>query len=175
MSLLRYCWNEFANCEQNKLVIPNQNRKGAKNNMSDNQTSSVVSKVWGYSNLLRDDGMSYGNYLEQLTYLLFLKLADEFSKPPYNRVLPIPDTYKWSKLTDKKGAELEDFYVELLRNLGQLKGILGQIFTKSQNKIQDPAKLYKLIDMIDNEQWSTMGADIKGQIYEGLLEKNAED
>ncbi|WP_410512108.1 class I SAM-dependent DNA methyltransferase [Paenibacillus sp. BR2-3] len=143
--------------------------------MSDNQTSSVVSKVWGFSNLLRDDGVSYGDYLEQLTYLLFLKMADEFSKPPYNRVLPIPEQYKWTKLTEKRGGELEVFYIELLRDLGQLKGILGQIFTKAQNKIQDPAKLYKLIDMIDKEQWSLMGADIKGQIYEGLLEKNAED
>ncbi|SFF49752.1 type I restriction enzyme M protein [Paenibacillus algorifonticola] len=143
--------------------------------MSANQTSSVVSKVWGFSNLLRDDGVSYGDYLEQLTYLLFLKMADEFSKPPYNRVLPIPEQYKWTKLTEKRGAELEVFYIELLRDLGQLKGILGQIFTKSQNKIQDPAKLYKLIDMIDKEQWSLMGVDIKGQIYEGLLEKNAED
>ncbi|MFB0843379.1 class I SAM-dependent DNA methyltransferase [Paenibacillus oleatilyticus] len=143
--------------------------------MSEIQTSSVVSKVWGFSNLLRDDGVSYGDYLEQLTYLLFLKMADEFSKPPYNRILPIPDQYKWTKLVEKRGAELDTFYAELLRNLGQLKGILGQIFTKSQNKIQDPAKLYKLIDMIDKEQWSTMGADLKGQIYEGLLEKNAED
>lgn len=143
--------------------------------MIEQQTSSVVSKVWGFSNLLRDDGVSYGDYLEQLTYLLFLKLADEFSKPPYNRTLPIPEKYKWTKLTEKRGAELETFYVELLRELGQSRGVLGQIFTKSQNKIQDPAKLYKLIDMIDKEQWSLMGADIKGQVYEGLLEKNAED
>lgn len=143
--------------------------------MTENNTSSIISKVWGFCTVLKDDGVSYGDYLEQLTYLLFLKLADEFSKPPYNRALPIPDKYKWETLTDKSGAELETHYNELLRSLGVSKGILGQIFTKSQNKIQDPAKLYRLIDMIDKEQWSIMGTDIKGQIYEGLLEKNAED
>lgn len=143
--------------------------------MNDNNTSSVVSKIWSFCNTLRDDGVSYGDYLEQLTYLLFLKMADEFTKPPYNRILPIPKEYAWESLSEKKGAELELHYIELLRELGQQKNILGQIYTKSQNKIQDPAKLSKLIDMIDKEQWSIMGTDIKGQIYEGLLEKNAED
>jgi type I restriction enzyme M protein len=142
--------------------------------MSEN-TSSIVSKVWSYCNTLRDDGVSYGDYLEQLTYLLFLKMADEYTKPPYNQVLPIPAEYNWESLTGPKGAELETHYNILLRELGKQKGILGQIFTKSQNKIQDPAKLFRLIDMIDKEQWNIMGADIKGQIYEGLLEKNAED
>ncbi|OWY22103.1 SAM-dependent DNA methyltransferase [Sphingobacteriales bacterium UPWRP_1] len=140
-----------------------------------NNTSAIISKVWSFATVLRDDGVGYGDYLEQLTYLLFLKMADEFSKPPYNRKLPIPATYNWESLIAKRGADLEIHYAALLRELGQSKGILGQIFTKSQNKIQDPAKLYKLIDMIDKEQWSTMGADIKGKIYEGLLEKNAED
>jgi type I restriction enzyme M protein len=143
--------------------------------MSENNTSSVVSKIWSFCNTLRDGGVGYGDYLEQLTYLLFLKMAYEFLKPPYNRTLPIPEKYNWDSLAEIKGAELEVHYNELLRELGKNKGILGQIFTKSQNKIQDPAKLSKLIDMIDKEQWSTMGADIKGQIYEGLLEKNAED
>jgi len=143
--------------------------------LSENNTTSVVSKIWSFCNTLRDDGVGYGDYLEQLTYLLFLKLADEYSKPPYNRTLPVPKKYGWESLTEKRGAELELHYSELLRELGKLKGILGQIFIKSQNKIQDPAKLSRLIDMIDKEQWSTMGTDIKGQIYEGLLEKNAED
>jgi type I restriction enzyme M protein len=140
-----------------------------------NNTSSIISKVWSFCTILKDDGVSYGDYLEQLTYLLFLKMADEFSKPPYNRKLPIPPNYNWESLSEKRGAELEDHYSRLLRELSQSKGVLGQIFIKSQNKIQDPAKLYKLIDMIDKEQWSTMGADVKGKIYEGLLEKNAED
>lgn len=103
------------------------------------------------------------------------KIFSQFSKPPYNRKLPIPKEYDWQSLKDKRGAELEAHYTILLRELSQSSGILGQIFTKSQNKIQDPAKLYKLIDMIDREQWSLMDADIKGAIYEGLLEKNAED
>src|SRR5664279_3781863 len=138
-------------------------------------TESIVSKVWSFCTILKDDGVSYGDYLEQLTYLLFLKMADEFSKPPYNRKLPIPTDYNWESLAEKRGAELESHYTTLLRELSQSKGILGQIFTKSQNKIQDPAKLYKLIDMIDKEQWTVMGTDVKGKIYEGLLERNAED
>lgn len=141
----------------------------------DNNTASIISKVWSFSTVLRDDGVGYGDYLEQLTYLLFLKMADEFSKPPYNRPLHIPKGFDWQALTDKRGAELESHYTNTLRELANAKGFLGQIFTKSQNKIQDPAKLFKLVDMIDKEQWSTMGADIKGKIYEGLLEKNAED
>ena len=142
--------------------------------MSDN-TSGIIGKVWSFCNTLRDDGVGYGDYLEQLTYLLFLKMADEYSRPPYNRPLPIPKEYNWDSLTAKRGAELEGHYTTMLRELGKLKGTLGQIFTKSQNKIQDPAKLYKLIDMIAKEQWNVMGADVKGEIYEGLLEKNAED
>ena len=141
----------------------------------DTTSNSIVSKVWSFCNTLRDDGVSYGDYLEQLTYLLFLKMADEYSKPPHNRALPVPHEYNWESLIAKRGAELETHYTTMLRELGHQKGTLGQIFTKSQNKIQDPAKLYKLIDMINKEQWSIMGADVKGQIYEGLLEKNAED
>ncbi len=140
-----------------------------------NNTASIVGKVWSFCNTLRDDGVGYGDYLEQLTFLLFLKMADEFSRPPHNRRLPIPKKYDWGSLTSRRGADLEAHYTELLRELSREKGVLGQIFFKSQNKIQDPAKLYKLIDLIDREQWSTLGADVKGKIYEGLLEKNAED
>lgn len=140
-----------------------------------NNASTVVSKVWGFATILKDDGVGYGDYLEQLTYLLFLKMADEYSKPPYNRKLNIPDGYGWESLTEKRGAELEVHYSELLRELSTAKGMLGQIFTKSQNKIQDPAKLYKIIDMVNRENWSMFGSDLKGKIYEGLLEKNAED
>jgi type I restriction enzyme M protein len=141
----------------------------------DNNSASIVSKVWSFCHTLRDDGVGYGDYLEQLTYLLFLKMADEYSKPPYNRRLPVPKEYNWESLVSKRGADLELHYSTLLRELGKQKGILGQIFTKSQNKIQDPSKLYKLIDMINLESWVVMGADVKGDIYEGLLEKNAED
>ena len=138
-------------------------------------TTPIVSKVWSFCTTLRDDGVSYGDYLEQLTYLIFLKMADEYAKPPYKRDVGIPAEYNWQSLKSKKGAELEGHYVTLLRQLGIKAGILGQIFTKAQNKIQDPAKLYRLIDMVDDTEWVTMGADVKGDIYEGLLEKNAED
>jgi type I restriction enzyme M protein len=138
-------------------------------------SAPIISKVWSFCTTLRDDGVGYGDYLEQLTYLIFLKMADEYSKPPYNRDVGIPKKYSWAALKSKKGAELEVLYVELLRALGTQKGMLGQIFTKAQNKIQDPAKLYRLIDMVDSTQWVMMGADVKGDIYEGLLEKNAED
>jgi type I restriction enzyme M protein len=137
--------------------------------------SSIVSKVWSFANILRDDGVGYGDYLEQLTYLLFLKLVDEFSQPPYNREIHVPDGYDWETLKSKRGAELESHYNKTLSELSKAKGTLGQIFVKSQNKIQDPAKLFKIIDMVDKEKWSIMGADLKGKIYEGLLEKNAED
>src|SRR6195952_5416068 len=138
-------------------------------------SSAIISKVWSFCNTLRDDGVSYGDYLEQLTYLLFLKMADEYSKPPHSRLMPIPKTYTWDTLLRLSGGELELHYNRMLRELGKEKGILGQIFTKSQNKIQDPAKLYKLIALINAEQWVLMGVKDKGDIYEGLLEKNAED
>jgi type I restriction enzyme M protein len=138
-------------------------------------SAPIISKVWSFCTTLRDDGVGYGDYLEQLTYLIFLKMADEYSKPPYNRDVGIPKKYSWQSLKSKRGAELEGHYIELLRELGTHKGMLGQIFTKAQNKIQDPAKLYRLIDMVDSTQWATIGADVKGDIYEGLLEKNAED
>lgn len=139
-------------------------------------TSSIISKVWNYCNILRDDGVSYGDYLEQLTYLLFLKMAYEYSKPPYNRSTIIEKKYDWESLHRiNGGTELEAHYIEILIALGKKKGMLGEIFFKAQNKIQDPAKLYKLVQLIDEENWLTLETDVKGDIYEGLLEKNAED
>lgn len=136
---------------------------------------SIVSKVWSFCTTLRDDGVSYGDYLEQLTYLIFLKMADEYSKAPYNRDVGIPAKYNWKSLRKRKGADLEGHYITLLRELSNKKGMLGQIFTKSQNKIQDPAKLSRLIEMVNDTDWVMLDADTKGTIYEGLLEKNAED
>ncbi|MDE3241453.1 MAG: SAM-dependent DNA methyltransferase [Nitrospirota bacterium] len=138
--------------------------------------SAIVQKLWNYCNVLRDDGMSYGDYVEQLTYLLFLKMADERTKAPYNQPSPVPDKYSWSSLLKKDGDELFDHYRHSLEKLGNEKGLLGLIFSKSQNKFQDPAKLRRLIvDLIDKEDWSAMSADVKGDAYEGLLQKNAED
>lgn len=137
--------------------------------------SGIVAKVWSFANVLRDDGVGYGDYLEQLTYLLFLKMVDEFSRPPYNREISVPEGCDWNRLKMKKGAALDTRYTSILRELSNAGGILGQIFIKSQNKIQDPAKLYKIIDMLDKEKWSLMGTDLKGKIYEGLLQRTAED
>jgi type I restriction enzyme M protein len=138
-------------------------------------TASIVSRVWSFCTTLRDDGVGYGDYLEQLTYLIFLKMADEYSKPPHKRQVGIPPLYNWQSLQGKRGAELELHYMGVLRELGSKPGMLGQIFTRAQNKIQDPAKLYRLIDMVNETQWVTLGADVKGDIYENLLERNAED
>ncbi len=138
-------------------------------------TDTIVSKVWSFCTTLRDDGVGYGDYLEQLTYLIFLKMADEYARPPYNRDVGVPKKYNWAALKKLKGAELEGHYIETLRELGTEKGMLGQIFTKAQNKIQDPAKLARIIEMVDSTQWVTLDADVKGDIYEGILERNAED
>ncbi len=138
--------------------------------------AQIVQKLWNYCNVLRDDGMSYGDYLEQLTYLLFLKMSDERSKPPYNQPSRIPKKYDWQSLLKKDGDDLFDHYRHLLDELGKEKGLLGLIFGRAQNKFQDPAKLRRLIvDLIDKEDWSSMSADVKGDAYEGLLEKNAQD
>jgi type I restriction enzyme M protein len=118
--------------------------------------SSIISKVWSFCTTLRDDGVGYGDYLEQLTFLIFLKMADEYSKPPHNRNVGVPPEYTWETLTSKIGAELEVHYVNILRELSVKKGMLGQIFVKAQNKIQDPAKLSRLIAMIDETNWTML-------------------
>jgi type I restriction enzyme M protein len=136
----------------------------------------LVQKLWNYCNILRDDGLSYGDYVEQLTYLLFLKMADEQSRAPFNKPSAVPPEYSWPSLLSKDGDELEAHYRHVLEKLGTRSGMLGVIFRKAQNKIQDPAKLRRLIvDLIDREQWSSLSADVKGDAYEGLLQKNAED
>jgi len=137
--------------------------------------STLVQKVWNFCHTLRDDGVSYGDYLEQLTYLLFLKLAHEYSQPPYNRNTHIPKSCDWSTLRKKTGEPLEAHYLTILHKLGQEPGMLGAIFFKAQNKIQDPAKLSRLVQMIDAESWISLDTDTKGDLYEGLLQKNAED
>jgi len=139
-------------------------------------TKQLVNKVWNYCNILRDDGLSYGDYVEQLTYLLFLKMDDERTKPPYNKKSDIPSEYNWQSLLEKDGAELEAHYIETLQALGKEQGVIGVIFGKAQNRIQDPAKLRKLIvELIDKEKWLSLEVDVKGDVYEGLLEKNAAD
>lgn len=140
-----------------------------------NESSTIVQRLWNYCNVLRDDGVSYGDYVEQLTYLLFLKMADEQTKPPFNKPSIIPQELDWQSLIEKDGDSLESQYRKILESLGKEKGMLGVIFRKAQNKIQDPAKLKRLIELINNETWMGLDIDVKGEIYEGLLQKNAED
>lgn len=138
------------------------------------ETPPIVSKLWGYCDVLQDDGVSYGDYVQQLTNLLFLKMADEQTKPPFNKESIIPKKYDWESLLDKTGDKLETHYRHVLENLATESGLLGLIYRKSQNKIQDPAKLDRLIKLINDETWMGLDIDVKGEIYEGLLEKNAD-
>ena len=135
---------------------------------------AVVNKVWNYAHVLRDDGVSYGDYVEQITYLLFLKMAHEGSTLLHEES-PIPEGYGWESLAGRDGDELEVHYRHVLEELGRQPGMLGTIFRKAQNKIQDPAKLKRLISLMDEETWLEIDADVKGDIYEGLLERNAAD
>ena len=144
--------------------------------MSD-QSERIVKKLWNYCQVLRDDGLSYQDYVEQLTFLLFLKMADERATL-IGEEQSVPKGYRWSDLANPKmeGVKLEGHYRDTLKKLGDEGGMLGLIFRKSQNKIQDPAKLRRLVvDLIGNESWLEMSADVKGDAYEGLLERNAQD
>lgn len=137
---------------------------------------ALVQKLWNYCNVLRDDGLSYGDYIEQLTYLLFLKMADEQTRQPFNRAALVAPDLDWQSLLRRDGDDLEVHYRHVLTELGRQSGMVGVVFRKSQNRIQDPAKLRRLIsDLIDRENWMTLDADVKGDAYEGLLAKNAED
>jgi type I restriction enzyme M protein len=138
-------------------------------------TSTLIQRVWNFCHTLRDDGVGYGDYLEQLTYLLFLKMAHEYTLPPYGRSVGIPAGFDWASLRSLSGEPLEAHYLATLHALGQKGGMLGAIFFKAQNKIQDPAKLSRLVQMIDEQDWVGLDADTKGDLYEGLLQKNAED
>jgi type I restriction enzyme M protein len=137
---------------------------------------AIVQKLWNYCNILRDDGLSYQDYIEQLTFLLFLKMADERQKLFPDRAILIPRALDWQSLERLDGDDLDTHYRHILVELGRKPGMLGTIFRKAQNRIQDPAKLKRLIsDLIGREQWTMLGVDVKGDAYEGLLEKNAAD
>ena len=141
--------------------------------MSEQDYSSLVSKVWNYAHVLRDQGISYGDYVEQITYLLFLKMDDERAELLGEPSI-IPSEYSWEALARKDGDALELQYRHTLENLGREDGLIGTIFRKAQNKLTDPAKLKRIVSLIDNEgPWIGIGVDVKGEIYEGLLEKNA--
>ena len=144
-------------------------------------STNIGQKLWTYCNVLRDAGLSYGDYLEQLTYLIFLKMMHERTQPPNDLMPdyqppPIPEGYDWPSLLTRDGAELERHYRDTLEKLAAQPGTLGVIFGKAQNRIQEPAMLTKLIqELINSENWLGHTADVKGEAYESLLERNAQD
>ena len=135
--------------------------------------SALVQKVWNYAHILKDDGLAFMDYTEQITYLLFLKMAWEHDGTVARN---IPSQYGWGALrTIGDQAKLMRRYHEGLKSLSEKPGLVGLIFTKPQSKIRDPAKLQLLMKMIDGERWSSLDVDVKGEVYEGLLARNAED
>lgn len=134
---------------------------------------NLISKVWDYANILRDSGVSYTDYVAQLSYLLFLKMESEIASVNPSAVSVIPKQYRWEVLKRLDGLELESAYSKALAELSKQGGIVGTIYQKAQNKITEPAKLKRLISLVDGETWLGLSVDVKGAIYEGLLAKNA--
>jgi type I restriction enzyme M protein len=134
--------------------------------------SSLVAKVWNYAHVLRDQGIGYGDYVEQITFLLFLKMDQERAEL-LGEPSTIPAAWRWDKLAKESGDDLELQYRHTLENLAKEKGLIGTIFRGAQNKLTDPAKLKRVVSLIDAETWIGIGVDVKGAIYEGLLERNA--
>ncbi|CAL9565941.1 type I restriction-modification system subunit M [Streptomyces sp. enrichment culture] len=144
------------------------------------QTNTLVTKLWNYCNVLRDNGMSTIEYVEQLSYLLFLKMVDEIENDPWDgqdMSAIVPAEYNWQTLVTKRGPELEKHYRAVLENLGRRPDTtIGTIFDEAQNRITKPALLEKLVvDLIGREEWMVTGTDLKGDAYEGLLAKGASD
>jgi len=130
--------------------------------------SDIVNKLWGFCHTLRHDGIDYGDYIEQLTYLLFLKMADE-------KEAHIPKGYGWNSLKERSATDLTDHYSEILRRLREEKGMLGDIFAQSMPRFNNPVNLKRLITLIDEDEWTTLDVDVKGEAFEGLLEKAASE
>jgi type I restriction enzyme M protein len=130
--------------------------------------TDVVAKLWGFCHTLRHDGVDYGDYIEQLTYLLFLKMADE-------RGIELPEQADWPYLRKQSGTDLVDTYVEGLRILGRQPGILGDIYSGAQNRFTNPVNLQKLVGLIDDTEWTSLDVDVKAAVFEGLLEKAASE
>jgi type I restriction enzyme M protein len=135
----------------------------------------LLSSIWNFCQVLRDDGVSCVDYIEQLTLLIFLKIMDENSKHSKNKKRALPKEAAWQSLTHKQGEALHTHYNQLLTRLGAFPGMVGQIFERTQNKIQDANKLEKLIKIIDRETWGTLGSDLNGNLYEHLIERMAKD
>ena len=143
-----------------------------------NPTQQIVARAWNFAHVLRDEGLSYMAYTEQITFLLFLKMADEQTRPPHNRKPLVPVGHDWASLDKSQhdGEALVLHYRQILDHLSKQPGMLGEIFKRARPEIQNPAILRRLIDeLIGKENWSAMQADVKGDIYEGLLSKSAEE
>lgn len=130
--------------------------------------SDVVNKLWGFCHTLRHAGIDYAQYIEQLTYLLFLKMADE-------KGLDLPKGTDWATLRMKSGPDLKDSYEDALKKLGKQPAILGDIFANSASLFTEPVSLKKLIGLIDETEWTSLGVDVKAAAFEGLLEKAASE
>ena len=136
---------------------------------------ALVQRLWDFCDVLRDDGLSYGEYLEQLTYLLFLKMADEQHEQLGGQQV-VPAGLDWPSLLRRSGADLEHHYSTILEELGTGEDMLGVVFRKARNRVQDPAKLERLIkEFVDRHEWLSLDADLKGDAYEGLIEKTAQE
>jgi len=135
---------------------------------------TIVAKVWNFAHVLRDQGVSYQAYISQISYLLFLKM-DEERVTQIGEASLLPEGARWVDIKDLTGEALSAAYAKLLETLSRRGGIIGAIFLKAQNEIQDPAKLRRLVGLIDSETWLGLPVDVKGDIYEGLLARNAED
>lgn len=136
--------------------------------------SSLITKVWNFAEVLRQSGMAYTDYVSQLTYMIFLKMDYQKFEEGFEESI-IPDEYRWDKLMSKDGEELEKHYSASLENLSRKKGILGVIFSKAQNKIDTPLHIKRMVNLIDEIDWVSLSIDVKGSIYEGLLERNASE
>ena len=139
-----------------------------------NNESSLIKKVWTVADILSGQGVAYTDYVTQLTYLLFLKM-DQESEDVYGEPSRLPEGLRWNDLRREKGMDLVKLYEQILSTLSNFDGLIGTIFVKAQNKITSPAYLEKVIEFIDREQWLIMDGDIKGAIYESILEKNGRD
>ena len=135
---------------------------------------ALTKKVWNLATTLSGQGVGYTDYVTQLTYLLFLKMDAENAKL-FEETSSIPEGYRWSNLIELDGLDLIEQYEKTLKILSEQDNLIGTIFTKAQNKIDKPVYLKKVISMIDEEQWLVMDGDVKGAIYEGILEKNGQD
>ena len=135
--------------------------------------STLIKKVGDIANVLAAAGVGFTDYLTQLTYILFLKMDDE--REAYGFESSIPEGYKWQDLLELSGEDLVDKYEEILDELAEKDGLIGTIFTKATNKIDRPVLLAKVIEMVASENWYMMEGDLKGAIYESILEKNGQD